>query len=184
MRRGVTKGEPEHGCKDRPPAAVPATEHSHRPGTDQLLSLQRCIGNRATSRLIAQAKLDIGPAGDSFEREADRVANLVVTNLWNRGSRPTSEHQTEPGDSDQEEPTAALPGGGTLQRTAGTNEGIISPKVEKQAPRWNDRSTRHAAPATRYRLTPKTASERPSAASTSAAFAFTPAPKRATSTAR
>ncbi len=39
--------------------------------------LQRTIGNRATERII-QAKLKLGPAGDAYEQEADRVAKQVV----------------------------------------------------------------------------------------------------------
>jgi hypothetical protein len=50
-----------------------------------VLQLQRSIGNQAVSRLFAggvlQAKLHVGPAGDSYEREADEVANEVMRNL-------------------------------------------------------------------------------------------------------
>jgi hypothetical protein len=42
-----------------------------------VLQLQRTIGNRATGRLL-QAKLKLGPAGDQYEQEADRVAKQVV----------------------------------------------------------------------------------------------------------
>ncbi|MBI1295699.1 DUF4157 domain-containing protein [bacterium] len=42
-----------------------------------VLALQRTIGNRATGRLL-QAKLKLGPAGDQYEQEADRVAQQVV----------------------------------------------------------------------------------------------------------
>jgi hypothetical protein len=38
-----------------------------------VLTLQRTIGNRATGRIL-QAKLKLGPAGDQYEQEADRVA--------------------------------------------------------------------------------------------------------------
>ena len=40
--------------------------------------LQRTIGNRATGRFL-QAKLKLGPAGDQYEQEADRVAKQVVS---------------------------------------------------------------------------------------------------------
>jgi hypothetical protein len=50
-----------------PTAAKPRTIES------DILRLQRQIGNRATTRLI-QAKLNVGPAGDRYEQEADRVA--------------------------------------------------------------------------------------------------------------
>jgi hypothetical protein len=42
-----------------------------------LLRLQRKIGNRAVSELV-RTKLRVGPAGDRFEREADRVAERVM----------------------------------------------------------------------------------------------------------
>jgi hypothetical protein len=49
--------------------------------SQDVLTLQRSIGNRATVRLmhpILQAKLKLGPAGDKYEQEADRVAAQVV----------------------------------------------------------------------------------------------------------
>ncbi|HFD38476.1 MAG TPA: hypothetical protein ENJ31_01310, partial [Anaerolineae bacterium] len=42
-------------------------------GATELLTLQRWVGNRAVTGLI-QAKLTIGPPGDRYEQEADRVA--------------------------------------------------------------------------------------------------------------
>ena len=54
-------------------------------GATGVLGLQRTIGNRAVYRLatgaVAQAKLDVGPAGDHFEREADQVADEVMRSL-------------------------------------------------------------------------------------------------------
>ena len=59
-----------------------------------ILALQRLAGNRAVTRLIqsfgklpgplartgrVQAKLTVGPAGDRYEQEADRVAEQVVS---------------------------------------------------------------------------------------------------------
>jgi hypothetical protein len=49
---------------------------------DQVLHLQRMIGNQAVQRLIKsgtlQAKLKIGQLGDKYEQEADRVAEQVM----------------------------------------------------------------------------------------------------------
>ncbi|MDD1744616.1 MAG: DUF4157 domain-containing protein [Candidatus Methanoperedens sp.] len=49
---------------------------------EQILFLQRTIGNRAVERLIRsgvlQAKLRIGQPGDKYEQEADRVAEQVM----------------------------------------------------------------------------------------------------------
>ena len=48
------------------------------------LDLQSAVGNRGVGRLLGggllQPKLHIGPAGDAYEREADRVAAAVVGN--------------------------------------------------------------------------------------------------------
>ncbi len=57
-----------------------------------LLALQRSIGNRAVARLVGaqrsaaapatppliQAKLQVGPANDAYEQEADRIADSVL----------------------------------------------------------------------------------------------------------
>jgi hypothetical protein len=51
-----------------------------------ILALQRMVGNRAVSRLI-QAKLTVGPAGDRYEQEADRVAEQVVSGQWSVDTR-------------------------------------------------------------------------------------------------
>ncbi len=49
---------------------------------DQILHLQRRIGNQAVQRLfksgVVQAKLRIGQPGDIYEQEADRVADQVM----------------------------------------------------------------------------------------------------------
>jgi len=50
---------------------------SHASPAD-ILALQRAAGNRAVTRLI-QAKLTVGPAGDRYEQEADRVADQVMS---------------------------------------------------------------------------------------------------------
>jgi hypothetical protein len=53
---------------ENPAAASPAA----------ILALQRTAGNRAVTRLV-QAKLMVGPVGDHYEREADRVAAQMVS---------------------------------------------------------------------------------------------------------
>jgi hypothetical protein len=64
------------GTPERPPSfrsPTPETEGLASP----LLGLQRAAGNLAVGRLL-QAKLRIGPPGDTYEREADRVAEAVL----------------------------------------------------------------------------------------------------------
>ena len=57
---------------DNPAAAQPA----------DVARLQTRFGNRAVQRLLAthtvQAKLEVGPANDPYEQEADRVAQQVM----------------------------------------------------------------------------------------------------------
>ncbi len=52
------------------------------PLADQIMFLQRTIGNQAVQRLIKsgrlQAKLTINPPGDIYEQETDRVSKQVV----------------------------------------------------------------------------------------------------------
>ena len=49
---------------------------------DEILFLQRTVGNQAVERLfksgVLQAKLKIGQPGDVYEQEADRVAEQVL----------------------------------------------------------------------------------------------------------
>lgn len=56
----------------------------------RLTELQRSIGNKAAQRLIKsrfiQAKLQVGPADDQYEQEADRVAARVMCSKLNDGA--------------------------------------------------------------------------------------------------
>jgi hypothetical protein len=57
---------------DNPAAATPA----------DVSQMQKNYGNRAVTRLLSshtvQAKLEVGPADDHYEQEADRVAQTVM----------------------------------------------------------------------------------------------------------
>jgi hypothetical protein len=55
--------------------------HPHLLTAGDVLQLQRTVGNQATIRLlqpVLQAKMKVGPVGDRFEQEADRIAEQVV----------------------------------------------------------------------------------------------------------
>jgi len=77
----------ETGSEKRPRpgrnAAPPVSPALH--SLSGILALQRTVGNRAVRRLATgaflQPKLQVGPAGDPYEREADRVADEVMRNL-------------------------------------------------------------------------------------------------------
>jgi hypothetical protein len=55
----------------------------------RVLGMQRAIGNQAVTRLFAggvlQPKLEVGPAGDRYEHEADEIAEQVMRNLTPSG---------------------------------------------------------------------------------------------------
>jgi len=60
--------------------------NNHSSPLDQILFLQRTIGNQAVESLfksgIIQAKLKIGKPNDIYEQEADRVAEQIVSSYW------------------------------------------------------------------------------------------------------
>ncbi len=64
---------------------------SHPSPIEQILFLQRTIGNEAVGRLInsgaLQSKLRISQPGDKFEQEAERTANAVVNMTGGAGSK-------------------------------------------------------------------------------------------------
>ena len=80
---------PKPGQASVGPSAMPLVQRQgmdvSRLQPNQVLSLQRSIGNRAVQNLLSsrsapviQPKLEVGPVGDRYEQEADRVAALVV----------------------------------------------------------------------------------------------------------
>ena len=80
---------------------------------DPVLELQRKIGNQAVQRLLSsggiQAKLQISQPGDSYEREADDVADTVM--------RMPAQHKSQQPLQDEEGLVQAKPLGiSTLQR--------------------------------------------------------------------
>jgi len=103
---------------------------------ENILFLQRTIGNRATTKLV-QAKLKIGQPGDEYEREADQVAEQVM-----RMPETSPALQMKPASSlgmvqrqsmDEEEKRKRMEEEGTV--SAKENPGqtpAISPKVESQ----------------------------------------------------
>lgn len=82
LKEADTEQRPVAG--PRRPVTEPVGGVSHV-GAARIVEVQRRAGNRAAYRLatgeIAQPKLDVGPAGDHYEREADMVADSVMRNL-------------------------------------------------------------------------------------------------------
>jgi hypothetical protein len=62
------------------------------PDVGAILDLQRQVGNRAACGLMGfgQPKLDVGPADDRYELEADAVARQVVAAIRNTNPLPTA----------------------------------------------------------------------------------------------
>jgi hypothetical protein len=88
-----------------------------------ILALQRTVGNRAVTRLI-QTKLTVGPAGDRYEQEADRVAEQVMTMPAPTSRKPSVQRAAE------EEDLQTQP----LQRQAEEEEEIqTKPLLQRQA---------------------------------------------------
>ncbi|MFZ3167959.1 MAG: DUF4157 domain-containing protein [Candidatus Methanoperedens sp.] len=73
---------PEAKRENNSPQIKRNHSQSRNSPVDQILLLQRTIGNQAVQRLIKsgalQAKLKIGLPGDKYEQEADRVADQVM----------------------------------------------------------------------------------------------------------
>lgn len=75
-----------HSSVIEPSAVTPAN------GPGSILALQRKAGNRATAELLrrGQARLEVGPVDDPYEREADMVAARVGAALGSRSSSAQS----------------------------------------------------------------------------------------------
>ena len=113
-----------------------------------ILGLQRAAGNQSVSRLLGgillQPKLRIGPPGDAYEREADHVAEAVLSesgapfSVSVAGSaglqRMCSKCQEEEEERLQRAPAA---GGALLQRACHCQEeeDLVQPKSNADAPR-------------------------------------------------
>ena len=82
-QRTTTTASTEKISANQAATRVKPEQRGQQPAFQQnLLHLQQFVGNRATQGLLSagllQAKLRIGPTGDSFEREADRMADAVL----------------------------------------------------------------------------------------------------------
>jgi hypothetical protein len=134
VRRGPVAPQPD-GLVLQRAIADPA---GARPA--DILALQRAAGNRAVTRLIqssgklrVQAKLTVGPAGDKYEQEADRVAEQVVSGqpsavsgqpAVQRQAEEEEEVQTKPAVQRQAEEEEEVQTKSLLQRQAEEEEEI------------------------------------------------------------
>jgi hypothetical protein len=65
--------------------------------TDDVIRLQRLVGNHAVQRMLIQTKMTVGAADDPYEREADSVASQVMA------QRDTSIQRSEGAEDEGEE---------------------------------------------------------------------------------
>ncbi|MBP1966264.1 DUF4157 domain-containing protein [Paenibacillus aceris] len=95
--------------------------HEQSAGAD-LMNIQRTIGNKAVgSMLSVQTKLTVGPAGDAYEQEADRVGAEVADHIAaseNSGASAADVQRSEGGESEEEE-LQMKPSSETIQRSEG-----------------------------------------------------------------
>lgn len=88
--------------------------NNHSSPLDQILFLQRTIGNQAVERMIKnvhspssvvreqiQAKLKIGQPNDIYEQEADRVAEQIVSSSWSVVNSQKEEVQRQIGEEEE-----------------------------------------------------------------------------------
>jgi hypothetical protein len=101
-------------------------------GAADLLALQRAVGNRAVSRLLVQARLTVGPAGDQYEQQADRVADQVLAMPGPVASAPEAgrglrgvQRQAEEEEEVQTKPDAQAQSGWSVAAS-------ITPLVQRQ----------------------------------------------------
>ena len=134
-----------------PAVAAEPVSRDHRPARprDALLRLQRQHGNRRT-RGIIQAKLNVGPADDRFEREADRIAGLAMGSTVQRAPESVQHvHGAEGGVADPAVADAvtrahggghAVPGGvrERMEQVSGADFGGVRVHVDAESDRLND----------------------------------------------
>ena len=108
-----------------------------------ILALQRTCGNQAVQQLLlrhaVQAKLTVGPAGDHYEQEADRVADQVMR-LPPLPATPSSGRVQ--GSTDEQDEVQAKPLAGSItplvQRQAEEEEVRAKPDIQRQAEEEDD----------------------------------------------
>jgi len=85
-------------------AVLLANAHSDKQRAHLVIQLQQSYGNAYVQRLLSskamQAKLTVNPPDDQYEREADRVADVVA-------QTSVSEVQRQPEEEEEEEPLQA-----------------------------------------------------------------------------
>ena len=95
----ISKNQEAHTSAPQNTPALTLAQH--------ILHLQRTVGNRAVGRLV-QAQLTVSRPGDTYEREADRVAEQV-TSMPSPESTPTAQRQVMPEEDQDQQPLQTKP---------------------------------------------------------------------------
>jgi hypothetical protein len=118
MGEHVQRHATHRTAKPAKPATAPRPP-APRTAYEQVIHLQRTAGNTAVSRLI-QRKLTVGAANDPLEREADRVADRVVSGATNTAQ-------------------TAQAGGQDVRRNAAEEDELMTKRVDiSRAPQEED----------------------------------------------
>ncbi len=159
-----TQGTKAQNSKQRRPkpaspvtqTAAPSSQSLQRALADpgaasaaDILALQQMAGNRAVQRLLArkdqatggpkttspiQTKLTVGPVGDVYEQEADRVAQQVVNQINQPAAQPADTSQAVQRAMPDEEELQLKPLSASItplvQRMAGAEGGPVTQEVE------------------------------------------------------
>ncbi len=143
--RQILSPEPVRSRKpvegERQTSPIRAIEEPGLASPEDILALQRLAGNQAVTHLI-QAKLVVGAADDPFEREADRIADQVLSmpstpahqTVGTTGVTPGAQRQSEE-EEVQTKPLAnsITPLSGSLQRSAEDEEEIQTTRLQRSA---------------------------------------------------
>ena len=139
QREGLSRDRPKPAAEmaEQPDllALQRATLNPAQAAPGDILGLQRTAGNRAVSRLI-QAKLTVGGAGDRYEQEADRVAELVVSDRAGRAHGDSTGQQLGVQRQEDEEEIQTKPLAATItpvvQRQEDEDEIQTKPLLQRQ----------------------------------------------------
>jgi len=122
------------------------------PAHDYIMQLQRTIGNHAVGRLLQsgyfQAKLNIGPANDKYEQEADTVADKVVSMGPSTGLRASPSSGLRAGDQQtgSEALTGTESGGQVAQISRTPLANSITPLQRQAAPEPEEEKLQKKSP--------------------------------------
>jgi hypothetical protein len=134
-KQSIKTNEP-HGTSTEAQQILDAQFALADPGNAQpggLLNLQRIGGNQAVLRLL-QTKLTVGAADDPYEREADRMADAVMSMPAPSQGTQSAQRAAEDEDEIQTKPLAESITSGVLRAAAEEEEVQTKPILQREGP--------------------------------------------------